>query len=72
MSIEDGARLGATEFELNSDSNLAAMCEACNLGLLHGPKSLTPRTYAVLMWRLVQAELARRDGPSEDQLSLWV
>lgn len=59
LSIEDGARLGATEHELNSDANLAAMCEACNLGLLHAEGSVTPRTYAVLIWRLVQAELGR-------------
>jgi 5-methylcytosine-specific restriction endonuclease McrA len=32
LSIEDGADLGATVTELNSDANLAAMCEACNLG----------------------------------------
>jgi 5-methylcytosine-specific restriction endonuclease McrA len=61
LSIEDGARLGATEFELNSDANLAAMCEACNLGLLHSAKSVTPRTFAVLVWRLVQAELTRSE-----------
>ena len=64
LSLEDGARLGATEFELNSDANLAAMCEACNLGLLHSAKSITPRTFAVLVWRLVQAELDRGIPPT--------
>lgn len=59
LAIEDGARLGATEIELYSDANLATMCEACNIGLRHGPRSLTPRTYAVIIWRLTQAELGR-------------
>lgn len=57
LSIEDGARLGATETELYSDANLAAMCEACNIGLRHGSRSITPRTYAVLLWHLIRAEL---------------
>jgi hypothetical protein len=71
LSIEDGARLGATEFELNSDANLVAMCEACNLGLLHSAKSVTPRTFAVLVWRLVQAELQRSsDVADQTQLLL--
>jgi hypothetical protein len=59
LAIEDGLDLGATVTELNSDANLAAMCEACNLGLPHGPGSVNPRTYAIIMWRLVQAELRR-------------
>jgi 5-methylcytosine-specific restriction endonuclease McrA len=62
LSIEDGLRLGATAAELNSDANLAAMCEACNLGLPHGPSSINPRTYAVIMWRLAQMEMLRRYG----------
>lgn len=45
LSLEDGARLGATTVELYSDVNLAAMCEACNAGLRHGPKSISLRTY---------------------------
>lgn len=61
LSLEDGCHLGATAHELNADANLAAMCEACNLGLPHGPSSVNPRTYAVIMWRLVQAEIRR--GP---------
>lgn len=59
LSIEDGAELGATRVELNDDANLGAMCEACNLGLPHGPNSVSPRTYAVIMYRLVQAEVSR-------------
>lgn len=66
LSVADGAALGATEHELNSDANLAAMCEGCNLGLLHAEGSVTPRTYAVLIWRLVQAEL-RRKAAGKDQ-----
>jgi 5-methylcytosine-specific restriction endonuclease McrA len=55
LSIEEGLSLGAMERELASDANLAVMCEACNLGL--GRTSVYPRTYAVLMWRLVQAQM---------------
>ncbi|MCP3992062.1 MAG: hypothetical protein GY724_23525 [Actinomycetia bacterium] len=65
LSIEDGAALGTSATELNSDGNLAAMCEACNIGLVRWPKSVNPRTYAVIMWRLLQAEMDRSsDGPS--------
>jgi hypothetical protein len=56
LSLEDGARLGATIAELYSDENLAAMCEACNVGLLHGPKSINALTYTVIVWRLLQAK----------------
>jgi hypothetical protein len=70
LSIEDGLALGATFDELNSDANLAAMCEACNLGLRHGPRSITPRTFMVLIWRLVQAERFRLTHPEQGQLPL--
>lgn len=33
LSVDSGLRLGLTEVELNSDENLSAMCEECNLGL---------------------------------------
>lgn len=33
VSVNDGVRLGLTEAEINSDENLAAMCDECNLGL---------------------------------------
>lgn len=68
LSVADGAALGATAHELNSDANLAAMCEGCNLGLLHAGGSVTPRTYAVLIWRLVQAEIARPNRQLELRL----
>lgn len=70
LSIEDGLALGATVDELNSDANLAAMCEACNIGLLHGPKSITPRTFMVLIWRLVQAERHRLEDEGQSRLPL--
>lgn len=57
LSVDDGLRLGATAQELNDDANLAAMCEACNMG--QGRRSVSPRTYAAIIWRLVQAEMAR-------------
>jgi 5-methylcytosine-specific restriction endonuclease McrA len=65
LSVEDGVALGATTAELNDDSNLAAMCEACNLGL--NSRSISPRTYAIVMWRLLQAEQRRsaRNVPLE-------
>jgi 5-methylcytosine-specific restriction endonuclease McrA len=57
LSIEEAHELGETGPELHDDANLAAMCEACNLGL--GRRSVSPRTYAVLMHRLVRAEAGR-------------
>ena len=64
LSIDDAVRLGGVGPELHDDANLAAMCEACNLGL--GRRSVSPRTYAVLMHRLVLAEIARRSESSND------
>lgn len=58
LSIEEACSIGEIGPELHDDANLAAMCEACNLGL--GRHSVSPRTYAVLMHRLVKAEIARR------------
>lgn len=57
LSIEEGVAVGATETELYADANLAAMCEACNLGL--GRHSISPRTYAVIMLHLGAAETVR-------------
>src|SRR5262249_16722275 len=54
--LEDGDAVGADTQVLYDDSNLAAMCEACNIGLRHGPRSITPRTYVVILFLLVQAE----------------
>ena len=53
LSIVDGLALGATERELDSDANLAAMCEACNLGL--GSTSVLPATYARIIFHLIRA-----------------
>lgn len=61
LSIEEGRLLGADEGLLNDDANLAAMCEACNLGL--SAISINSRTYVRIIWRLVQAEIARREAP---------
>lgn len=41
LSVEDGLKQGLTELELNSDENLSAMCDECNLGL--GKNSLPLR-----------------------------
>lgn len=54
LSVQDGLRLGATAEELQSDENLAAMCEACNLGL--SSRSVSPATYARIMLHLIRAK----------------
>jgi 5-methylcytosine-specific restriction endonuclease McrA len=62
LSLEDGLRLGAGTLELYSDANLAAMCEACNAGLRHGPKSINARTYLTIVWRLLQTQTTSQTG----------
>lgn len=57
LSINEGMAIGATDAELNDDANLAAMCETCNAGL--GMASVSPATYAAIMYRLVLAEMTR-------------
>ena len=57
LSVQDGYALGADAKLLGDDANLAAMCEGCNLGL--ASRSVNPRTYAAIMYRLVQADMAR-------------
>jgi hypothetical protein len=37
LSVNEGMKLGLTEAEINSDENLAAMCDECNLGLSDQP-----------------------------------
>ena len=64
LSVEEGLALGASEAELFDDANLAAMCEACNLGL--AGLSVSPRTYAVMLW-LLRAERQRRSVESGPQ-----
>ena len=62
LAIADGFALGATIAELNSDANLATMCELCAVGLASGPVTVNTRTYAAIMWRLVQTELQSSDS----------
>lgn len=66
LSVENGVRVGASERHLYDDANLAAMCEACNLGL--NRRSVSVRTYAVFMWRLLQAEIDLRPPSGRDPL----
>lgn len=40
VSVKKGLSQGLTEMQLNSDENLAAMCEECNLGLSSDPVPL--------------------------------
>lgn len=61
LSVEEGRRLGATLEDLYSDANLAVMCEGCNLG--QSERSTSPRMYAAIMVRLVQAENRRTTAP---------
>ena len=51
VSVLDGLELGLTDRELNSDENLAALCESCNLGM--GSLSISPRLYVALLHRRV-------------------
>ena len=55
LSVEDGRRLGASEDEIWSDENLAAMCEECNLGF--GKLTVSLR----LVYRILQARVARQE-----------
>lgn len=64
LSVEDGTRLGATTAELYSDANLAVMCETCNLGF--SGRSISPRSYAAIMFRLVRAEQDRCAGRASE------
>jgi len=40
LAVETGLSMGLTDTEINSDENLAAMCEECNLGLSNRPLPL--------------------------------
>lgn len=53
LSVEDGRKLGASDEEVWSDENLAAMCEECNLGF--GKRTVSLR----LVYRILQARTAR-------------
>lgn len=64
LSIEDGVALGANEDEIQDDANLAAMCEACNLGL--SGRSVSPPTYARIMLHLIRAGSADRSVRLEE------
>jgi hypothetical protein len=56
LSVADGMRVGATIQELNDDANLAAMCQACNIGL--SDRSVSLLTYTILGY-LLRAEVQR-------------
>jgi hypothetical protein len=49
LSVLDATAAGLSDYEINSDDNLAAMCEACNLGL--SSLSISPRLYVALFRR---------------------
>lgn len=56
LSVKDGLKFGLTDEEINSDDNLAALCEECNYGV--GSLSLPIR----LLVALVQARRAKHEG----------
>ena len=47
LAVKDGFEAGLTDQEINSDGNLAALCEECNLGL--SSLSISPLLYVVLL-----------------------
>lgn len=49
VSVHDGPDLGLTDRDLQSDENLIASCNACNLGL--GKRSVSVRLIAALVHR---------------------
>lgn len=51
VSVAEGVKAGMSDLEINSDENLAAMCEECNLGQADRPVSLR-MLMAVLKARL--------------------
>ncbi len=61
LSIKDAQALGEVGPYLASDENLFAMCDACNSGL--GGRSLVPKTYHLIVLRLIQARRQRERQP---------
>lgn len=47
LSLDAGRQLGLSDFELNHDENLAALCAACNAG--KGALPMSPRLYLALL-----------------------
>ncbi len=47
LGVKDGLEVGLTEVQLNSDRNLAAFCEECNLG--QGSAPVDPLIYIALL-----------------------
>lgn len=54
ISVADGHADGLSDAEINSDENIAAMCEECNLGL--GAQSVRLRTFARILFRRLRDE----------------
>ena len=55
LSVDDGRKLGATDTELWSDENLAAVCDECNLGFGRWTVSLR------FVYRILQSRIAHRE-----------
>lgn len=56
LSVERGLAQGLTEAQLNSDSNLLALCDQCNLGMSKSPMPL---------WLVVGLLVAGTENESE-------
>lgn len=54
VSVEAGHKHGLTDAEINSDENLIAECDECNLG--HGASALPVRLYMALLKARVAGE----------------
>lgn len=65
VSVEDGHRLGMTDAEINSDENLFAGCEECNLGM---GKATFPVTLAanIVLARL-RKKVAKADAVADPE-----
>jgi hypothetical protein len=60
ISVDAGLRDGLTELEINSDENLVAMCDECNLGLKAEPMPLRFCLSVVMARTKFLAKLAER------------
>lgn len=59
LSVDEGSALGVAPSIINSDINLAAFCEACNIGL--GSDSVSATLFVALLMRHTRAHEATKD-----------
>lgn len=56
LSVKDGVAYGLTDAEINSDENLIAECEQCNLG--QGSRPMSIRFYIALLKKRMERQHA--------------